>query len=81
MSNGDIYTGYTNDLEKRLKQHKKGEVFTTRKYLPIRLIYYEAFISVEDARERERKLKRFGSSWTNLRKRIPGSLGGFQEGG
>jgi len=51
------YTGCTNDLCKRFKQHNKGEVFSTRSRVPFDLIYYEACIKREDAFEREKYLK------------------------
>ena len=58
----EFYIGYTEDLKKRLKQHKS-------KY-PCKLIYYEAYVFEKQARERERKLKLYGSAWRSLKKRI-----------
>ena len=81
MANDEMYIGLTTDLRKRIREHKKSKVFTTKKYLPVELIYYEAFLSREDAKEREFKLKRYGSSWSNLKKRIKKSLDGSQERG
>ncbi len=41
-SNETYYTGSTNDLELRLKQHKAGEGANhTKKNLPVELVYYE----------------------------------------
>jgi putative endonuclease len=54
---GKIYTGYSADLKRRVQQHLRGEVHTTHRMGEIRLIYYEAFISKEDAMEREKYLK------------------------
>ena len=39
---GDLYIGWTADLETRLEQHQKGLVATTAKSLPVELVYYEA---------------------------------------
>lgn len=35
-----VYIGYTSDLRKRLKEHYAGENISTKRYLPVRLIYY-----------------------------------------
>ena len=51
------YFGYTNDLKKRLKEHNQGLNFSTRKYTPWKLIYYEACLNKEDATRREKYLK------------------------
>lgn len=50
---GDFYTGYTADFEKRLAEHQKGKVFTT-KNRQWRCIYYEACMDEQDARRREK---------------------------
>lgn len=52
-----LYTGYTNNLRKRLNQHNKGESTWTKKGIPWKLIYYEASLNEEDARSREKYLK------------------------
>ncbi|MDP1721788.1 MAG: GIY-YIG nuclease family protein [Candidatus Gottesmanbacteria bacterium] len=52
-----IYTGYTHDLKKRVSEYFQGNVHTTLRMGDIKLIYYEAFISEIDAREREGYLK------------------------
>ena len=36
-----LYTGYTNNLLKRLEKHNKGEVYATKNREPFKLIYYE----------------------------------------
>ena len=54
---GKFYTGSTNDLRKRLKQHNDGKSNYTKKYIPYELIYYEACINELDARSREKYLK------------------------
>jgi len=52
-----IYTGYTADLKNRLKEHNQGENFSTKRYLPWILIYYEACLNKDDAKRREKYLK------------------------
>ncbi len=51
------YTGFTNDLRKRLSQHNNGEVLTTKGKGAFALIYYEACLNKDDAVARERYLK------------------------
>ena len=54
---GQLYTGSTEDLRKRLSQHNKGKSTWTKKGVPWSLIYYEACLTKEDAEARERYLK------------------------
>lgn len=48
-----FYIGYTNDIEKRLKEHENGEVTSTKWRLPVKLIYYEMHLNQKDALRRE----------------------------
>jgi putative endonuclease len=53
-----IYTGVTDNLRKRVYQHKKGfGSGFTRKYNVIKLVYYETFDRIEDAIAREKQIK------------------------
>ncbi len=52
-----LYTGFTLDLKRRLKEHNEGNVSSTKKRTPFKLIYYEACLSQEDAIRREKYLK------------------------
>jgi putative endonuclease len=70
-----LYIGYTSNLEKRLHEHTSGKSFSTRKYLPVCLVYCEAYTSKLDAIEREKRLKSYGSSVQRLKERINNSLG------
>ena len=54
---GKIYTGFTGDLKRRLYEHNIGKVNSTKCLKPLKLIYYEAFLSKQDAQEEERFLK------------------------
>lgn len=57
-SDGSLYTGYTNDLEKRIKAHndKKGAKYT-RGRTPVTLKYFEEFDNKIDAMKRESQIK------------------------
>jgi len=57
LNNGNWYTGFTSDLKKRIKDHENGKVQSTKPFLPIKLIHYEAYKIKEDARRREKYLK------------------------
>jgi putative endonuclease len=74
QKNGVFYIGYTKNIRQRLKEHNLGLVQYTRKYLPWNLVYYETFISLEDAKIRERSLKSFGRAYAYLKLRIKNSL-------
>ena len=52
-----LYTGSTNDLRKRFKEHNSGRSAHTAKRGPYKLIYYEACNNEDDARTREKYLK------------------------
>ncbi|MFC2342493.1 MAG: GIY-YIG nuclease family protein [Negativicutes bacterium] len=58
-ADGTLYTGWTNDLEKRLAAHNAGQgAKYTRGRGPVRLRYYEVFADKEAALRREASLKR-----------------------
>jgi putative endonuclease len=57
LNNEDIYTGYTENLKRRIEEHKLGKVKSTRHRKPIILIGYEAYRLKNDAARRERFLK------------------------
>jgi putative endonuclease len=52
-----FYIGSTGDLRERMREHNQGRVRSTAYRRPLRLIYYEACLNVDDARRRERYLK------------------------
>ena len=54
---GKLYTGYTSDLRKRLKQHDDGLSTYTKDRGPFVMVYYEACLLEEKARMRESYLK------------------------
>jgi putative endonuclease len=62
--NGTIYIGVTNDLARRIYEHRDGliEGFTSRYSLKM-IVYYEVFDSVSLAIQRETSLKRWPRRW------------------
>ena len=73
-SNKDThYTGFTNDLKRRLHQHNNGNNFST-KGQSWELVYYEAYLNKHDAMNREKKLKQDGRSKYHLFNRIKNCL-------
>ncbi len=59
-----LYVGYTNDIERRIEQHKKGTgaVFT-KKYNANDLVYFEEINEKKIAKKREKQLKNWHKEW------------------
>jgi len=56
---GSLYTGWTNDLEKRIAAHRAGRGGKyTRAHLPVELVYWESFDTKEEAMAREWAIKK-----------------------
>jgi putative endonuclease len=56
---GTLYTGWTNDLDKRVKAHNEGRgAKYTRSRTPVELVYYETFETKEEAQRREYAIKK-----------------------
>jgi len=53
----EFYIGYTEDIEKRIKDHNEGKNSSAKTRRPLRLLYYEAHTSKTDALKRERYFK------------------------
>ncbi len=70
-----FYIGFTSDPERRLIEHQHGLVDSTKNRRPIQRVYLEGFRNEDDARERERQLKQFGSAYKGLLLRIQRSIG------
>ena len=65
-ANGQFYTGLTENLERRIKEHMDGSNRTTRNGKPWKLIRSEGFTSRIEARQRERYLKSgIGREWSD----------------
>ena len=61
QTTGNLYIGYTTDLQRRMKEHQAKLSD---------LIYYEAYKVKQDATQRECQLKKYKSAWGQLKKRI-----------
>lgn len=58
-ADGTLYTGWTNDLQARLKAHNSGKgAKYTKNRLPVELVYFEEFSTKEEAMSREWHIKR-----------------------
>lgn len=74
-----MYIGFTNDLKRRLQEHNEGKSYWTKRCLPFELLYYEAYLTSRDAIARERKLKKFKKSYSELKKRLAHSIALLQK--
>ncbi len=54
---GRLYTGRTENLDRRLKEHQDHKTWTTARMKNLRLVFYEAFLVKEDSIRRELYLK------------------------
>ena len=71
-----LYIGYTSNLKQRVADHNsvtQSRRFTNRNR-PWILVYYEAYLHEQDARDREAALKKYGASLGHLKKRLKRSL-------
>ena len=60
-SDGTLYTGWTNDLDKRVEAHNSGKgAKYTKARRPVELAYYEEFETKEQAMKREYAIKQLG---------------------
>jgi putative endonuclease len=65
-SDGSYYTGVTNDIERRLKEHGSGKDprCYTYKRRPVELVYFEVFWAPKEAIEWEKRIK----GWSRAKK-------------
>ncbi|MBV9992596.1 MAG: GIY-YIG nuclease family protein [Alphaproteobacteria bacterium] len=62
--NGTLYIGVTNDLARRVWEHREGLIpGFTQTYGVKRLVYYEAFDDIHAAIAREKRLKKYKREW------------------
>lgn len=58
-NDGSLYTGWTNNLEKRIARHNRGKgAKYTRSRLPVEVVYHEAYEESSQARKREAAIKK-----------------------
>jgi len=57
LKDGRLYTGYTPNLENRLRDHNTGHTKSLRNRRPLELVYFEKFETKKEAMERERFFK------------------------
>jgi len=56
---GSLYTGWTTNLEDRLRVHNSGKgAKYTRSHLPVKLLYFESFSEKSQALKREAEIKK-----------------------
>ena len=66
QTNSVLYIGVTNNLRRRLDEHKNGAIIGfTKRYHVDKLVYYEVYSEITDAFEREKRLKRLGHEKKN----------------
>lgn len=70
----NLYTGCTNNLVKRFKEHNGNKNFSTKYKSPFELVYYEAYKNKDDAFNREHNLKLRANALTGLKRRLRKSL-------
>lgn len=74
----NFYVGYTNNLVKRIEEHNKGKVPSTKNRVPLKLIYWEGCLNQQDATRREKYLK---TSWGKrfIKNRLKSYLTGYKQ--
>lgn len=70
QTNPPYYIGFTANLRRRIDSHNVGVNRATSDGIPWKLIYCESYIAEEDARIREKRLKSYGRTWQELKRRI-----------
>ena len=62
--NGTLYVGVTNNLPRRVWEHKEGVIEGfTKQYGVKHLVYYETYPDVRDAIQREKNMKKWPRRW------------------
>ena len=60
-NNGTFYIGSTKSLRARVGEHRRGEVTSTKSLQPTKLVFFQEFATLPDARRIELRLKKFKS--------------------
>ncbi|MFC2082306.1 GIY-YIG nuclease family protein [Bacteroidota bacterium] len=61
MSHDRFYIGHTKNIEKRLSDHNRGKVKSTKPFVPWEIVYTEEFKSKSEAFKREMQIKSYKS--------------------
>lgn len=59
--NKSYYIGNCDDIKRRVETHNRGDVNSTKRYIPWKLIYYKKYETLKDARKREKQVKSWKS--------------------
>jgi putative endonuclease len=74
LSAGNLYIGCTNNLERRISEHNENQSYHTKKYSPWKLVYFDGYVSKDDAYGREKSLKLHAQGLRRLKERLRDSL-------
>ncbi len=79
---GRHYTGYTQNLEERLRQHNAGKTRSLKNRGPYEVVYTELSLSESEAKKRELEIKRYkgGNAFKRLLERKYKEADGEQSG-
>ncbi len=79
LKDSTYYIGYTSDLRKRFEEHNSGKTKSIKHKIPLKLVYYEAYLDKTMAIKREFELKHSAYKKEELIKRnsisVPSSNG------
>ncbi len=70
LKDNTTYIGFSEDIDKRLKEHNQGKTKSIKHKLPMDLVYFEAYRDKAQARKREIELKKNSFAKEQLFKRI-----------
>lgn len=73
LKDNTIYTGRSDNLRRRIAEHRQGKVDSTKNKLPEVLMYYEAYANKKDAVRRELYLKT-GDGRREIRKQLKNTI-------
>ncbi|MCC6724661.1 MAG: GIY-YIG nuclease family protein [Saprospiraceae bacterium] len=61
---GRLYVGFTENLDRRIKEHESGTTKSTKGFRPWKLVHQETVLGLQQARDREKYLKSgVGKEW------------------
>lgn len=64
LANGQYYVGSTHNLQNRIREHNEGTDITTKKHLPVELVYFEEYETQDEAWAREKQIH----GWSRVKK-------------